>query len=66
MMIVKKLLFVIPIQEKYNFAIITEHCCDDTAAEFEASLKNMDFIQNYEVSVRGRILFYFDFLSMDF
>merc|ERR1711971_950142 len=36
-------------KEKYNVAIITEHCCDDTAAEFEASLKNMDFIQNYEV-----------------
>ena len=38
-------------QEKYNFAIITEHCCEVEAAEFEANLKKMDFIKNYEVKV---------------
>jgi len=36
-------------KEKYNFAIITEHCCDVEAAEFEANLKELDFIENYEV-----------------
>ena len=40
---------IIDAQEKYNFAIITEHCCDVEAAEFEANLKELDFIENYEV-----------------
>ena len=38
-----------PAQEKYNFAIVTEHCCEVEAAEFEANLKKLDFIENYEV-----------------
>ena len=40
-----------PAQEKYNFAIITEHCCEVESAEFEANLKKLDFIENYEVIV---------------
>ena len=47
-------------QEKYNFAIITEHCCDDEAAEFEASLKKLDFIQNYEVKFEGERIALFE------
>ena len=45
-------------QEKNNFAIITEHCCDVEAAEFEANLKKLDFIENYEVSVNCNILYF--------
>jgi len=36
-------------KEKYNFAVITEHCCEVEAAEFVANLENLDFVHKYEV-----------------
>ena len=53
-------------QEKYNFAIITEHCCDDEAAEFEASLKKLDFIHNYEVKFERQRIALFEWFDVIF
>ena len=66
LILLKKNWIFIPSQEKYNFAIITEHCCDDEAAEFEASLKKLDFIQNYEVKFKGQWIALFEWFRKIF